>query len=133
MKRREVSSTARSSAPPSVLLELLNEGESWAEWGPWTESSLDGPIRRLRRAPITMVEEVFPKPDGQEYRVLSGLPLRDYHAVVTVSPVDDGSQITWASTFFPKWPGTGWFFGKWLSSVVAEVASRAASAAESRS
>lgn len=132
MKRREISAVAHSSAPPPVVLQLLDEGDTWSEWGPWTESSLDGSIRRLRRWPITMVEDVSSEPGRHEYRVLSGLPLRDYHAVVTLTPSNGGTDITWASTFEPKIPGTGWLFAKWLSGVIADVAKRAASAAESR-
>jgi hypothetical protein len=55
------------------------------------------------------------------YEFLSGLPVRDYRAEVTLTPASDaGTHIRWRSRFAPKIPGTGWLLrrqlrGFWVS------------------
>ncbi len=38
------------------------------------------------------------------YVLETGLPLRDYMAVVTLTPTGGGTVITWRSTFRPRCP-----------------------------
>ena len=67
-------------------------------------------MRVIRGAGLTMVEEIdgFDPPSSLSYRLLTGLPLRDYTSRVLFTAVNGGTHITWRSTFLPKVPGTGW-------------------------
>ena len=64
-------------------------------------------FRRKRVAPRKRVTD-FDPPWRLGYDFLSGLPIRDYHAEVTLAPQDGGTHIHWHSTFDAKVPGTGW-------------------------
>ena len=49
------------------------------------------------------------------YVLEKGLPLRDYKAVVTLTPAaGGGTAINWHSTFRAKVPGTGWLYRREL-------------------
>jgi len=41
------------------------------------------------------------------YRILSGFPVRDYRADVTLEAAGTGTRIEWAGSYTPRWPGTG--------------------------
>ena len=59
----------------------------------------------------------------------AGLPLRDYKAVITLTPAAGGTSINWRSTFRPKVPGTGWLYrrelGKFIKGTVEGLAAAA--------
>ena len=65
-------------------------------------------MRLLERFPMKLREEivVFEPPERMEYTLLSGMPLRDYRAEVTLSPDGDGTEIDWRSEF-DALPGVG--------------------------
>jgi hypothetical protein len=46
-------------------------------------------------------------PGHLAYRILSGFPVRNYRADITLTATDAGTHIEWAGTYDPKWPGTG--------------------------
>ncbi len=73
---------------------------------------------------------MFEPPSVLGYKLLSGLPLRDYEARISLS--DDGQQtaIRWRSEFDPKIPGTGGLIRRELDRVIADAAERAAREAE---
>jgi hypothetical protein len=79
-------------------------------------------------------EEVteFEPPSRYGYRLLSGLPVRDYRAQVTLSDAADGTEIHWHSEFDARFPGTGGLVRRSLQRVVRDVASRLAAEAERR-
>ena len=56
------------------------------------------------------------------YELLSGLPLRDYRAAVTLTPVEEGTRIRWRSSFVAKVPGTGWIYRLTLGRFIRQVA-----------
>ena len=72
----------------------------------------------------------FDPPHRLGYDLVSGLPLRDYHADVTLTPDGDGTHIRWHSTFSAKVPGTGTLTRLALQRFVADTAERLARAAE---
>lgn len=73
---------------------------------------------------------VFEPPSVLGYKLLSGLPLRDHEA--RISLFDDGEQtaIHWRAEFNPKVPGTGGLLRRELGKVIAELAESAAREAE---
>jgi hypothetical protein len=65
------------------------------------------------------------------YEFVSGLPIRDYRAEVTLSPAaDGGTAIRWRSSFRAKLPVTGWLVRRRLTQFIAETAEGLAREAE---
>jgi hypothetical protein len=134
----------RTRAPREAVWEVLADAPAWSDWGPWSKSELEregspppggvGAIKHMTRAPMTIREEVteFEPPTRLGYRMLSGLPVRDYRAMVTLSDAADGTEIHWHSEFDARIPGTGWFFERSLGRAVADVAQRLARESERR-
>lgn len=93
----------------------LADATSWPRWSPIGAAEVErrgpglGEIRRFTTGRVISREEViaFEPPRRFAYRLLSGLPLRDYCAEVVITPAGDGSRIEWTSTFRGRWPGSG--------------------------
>jgi hypothetical protein len=69
-----------------------------------------------------------------EYDLLSGLPVRNYHAAVTLTDADDGgTDIHWRSRFDPPWRGLGRLWRDALTGVIYRVSEALAEAAAARS
>jgi hypothetical protein len=64
------------------------------------------------------------------YRLLSGLPLKDYRADVELTAVGEGTRIVWICQFLPEYWGTGWFWRIVLRFVIGDTVARLVSAAE---
>jgi hypothetical protein len=112
--RNVVEATVRSAAPREVVWAVLADGRSWHEWGDWQTTELErqgdpppdgvGAIRRNVRRPLTVREQVelWEPPSRFGYKLLSGLPLRDYHSVVTLTDAGangDCTNVHWESRF----------------------------------
>jgi len=110
---------ARSDAPVEVVWPLLGEARRWRDWSFLTATGLEregtpdpdgvGAVRKFTRYGVGSREEVvaWDPPHHLAYRILSGFPVRDYRADVTLEPAGTGTRIEWAGTYDPKWPGTG--------------------------
>jgi hypothetical protein len=148
--RHRVEGIADSAAPIEAVWARLADITTWSTWGQWTETTRDregvpapdgvGAIRRLhrgRRGRSVTVEEVVafePPADGRArfaYELRSGLPVRNYHAEVTLaSAASGGTRIRWVSTFDGAYPGAGTIVRLALRRFVPETARRLAAAAE---
>jgi uncharacterized protein YndB with AHSA1/START domain len=136
----ELEATARSSAPPEKVWELLADARTWPEWADFASAGVEegageGEVRRFRRGRWTTRERVtaFEPPRRLGYELLSGIPVRDYRSEVLLAPTGDGgTEIRWRSTFRQKLPLTGRALRKGLQRFVAETAEGLARAAESR-
>ncbi len=110
---------ARTGAPVGEVWPLLGEAARWREWSFLTASDLERPgspdpdgvgaVRRFSRYGIGSREEVvaWDPPHHLAYRILSGFPVRDYRADITLEPDGAGTRIEWAGSYRPRWPGTG--------------------------
>jgi len=110
---------ARSDAPVEDVWPLLGEAARWRDWSFLTASGLErtgspepdgvGAVRAFSRYGVGSREEVvaWDPPHHLAYRILSGFPVRDYRADVTLEAAGDGTRIEWAGAWSPKWPGTG--------------------------
>jgi len=110
---------ARSTAPVEVVWPLLGEARRWREWSFLSASILEregapdpdgvGAVRRFTRYRVGSREEVvaWDPPHHLGYRILSGFPVRDYRADVTLEAAGTGTRIEWAGSYTPRWPGTG--------------------------
>jgi hypothetical protein len=109
-----VEATALSAAPREAVWDVLADSRSWQDWGAWQKSDLEregdpppegvGAIRRNVRRPLTVREQVelWEPPSRFGYTVVSGLPVRNYHAVVTLTKAGAdgrGTNIHWESRF----------------------------------
>ena len=113
--------SARSSAPPDRVFELLADAYSWPEWagplaahGSWEREGTPPPggvgaIRKLGRWPIYGREEIvaYEPPSHLAYTIVKGQPVRNYRADIMLTPDGDGTLVTWGATFDPLVPGTG--------------------------
>jgi hypothetical protein len=139
-----IDAQARSRAPRETVWALVADVNTWSEWGAWQATELEqegspvpegvGAIRRLVRKPVTTREQVtaFEPPGRFAYEMLSGLPLGDYKAEVTLTDIADGTEIRWRSEFDARIPGTGSLLRRQLGGFIADTAKRLARAAEQR-
>jgi hypothetical protein len=135
--------TGSSPAPIEAVWALLADVATWSEWGAFDTSRLKregspdaegvGALREFRRARVRNLERVvrFDPPNAFSYEVVGGnIPVRGYHADVTLSAIPDGgTQINWRSTFKAKWPGSGGLVERKLTEFVEETVRLLAQAA----
>jgi hypothetical protein len=134
----EIEHTAHSPKPRPEVWARLSDLTSWHEWGPWSETTYDGKIRRLvsdrkrlTGKPYVMTERVtaLEPEDRFEYDLLSGLPIKNYHGkVVLTDAADGGTDINWSSTFKSPWPGFAWMWRGAMLKVITDVSERLAKA-----
>ena len=110
---------ATTSAPVHVVWPLIGRARRWSDWSFLTRSVLErqgasdpdgvGAVRHFTRYGVGSREEVvtWDPPHRLGYRVLSGFPVRNYLAEVTLTSEGTGTRIDWTGTFDPKWPGSG--------------------------
>jgi hypothetical protein len=140
-----VEARAVSTAPRQVVWDVLADGRSWSSWGQWSSTVYDvegapspdgvGAVRRFRRWPVTSVErvELFEPPSRFGYELLSGLPIGEYHSVVTLTDVAaGGTDIDWRSEFELRRARSGWFWKAFLGRVLSDVSRGIAREAERR-
>ena len=134
----EIEHTAHSDKPRAEVWRTLSDLQNWHEWGPWTKTTIEGDVRKLvgerkklTGQPYVMTERVTAMvPEERfEYDLLSGLPIKNYHAVVTLSDADGGgTDINWKSSFNPPWPGSGFLWRGAMQKVITDVSERLAKA-----
>jgi hypothetical protein len=97
-----------------ALWRTLEDYASWSTWGPWTASEVERPgdtttsgagaIRRLTIGRRVLREQTsrFEPMHEMRYRVLEGIPVRDYEGVVQLRSDGSTTHITWSSSFHGK-------------------------------
>jgi hypothetical protein len=117
-----INATAHSAAPPDTIYALLKDPTTWPSWSRMETAALKSPgtdelygvgsVRFLSRGRFRGFDQVVELVPGRRfsYRHVAGLPVRDYRADVDLVPDSGGTQITWRSSFQPKYVGTGWFW-----------------------
>jgi uncharacterized protein YndB with AHSA1/START domain len=137
----EAEGTTRAGA--ETVWSLVADANTYAGWGPWNDGGYRPPsagpsrpgsvqwFRYGRRT--TSVEKIL---EVEEYRrivytVVSGLPVRNYRAEVTLTPTPSGgTSIRWTAT----WDGTilGQAVRRKLRHVYREVVAALVAAADGR-
>jgi hypothetical protein len=138
----EVAATAVSTASPDRIFHLLEDHATWPQWSGFfirtrllrkgVHGRLGVGAVRVMTTPISRVrEEVIDAEPGVRfsYRLLAGLPLRDYRADVELSALDEGgTRIEWRAAFRPRWWGTGWFWRRVMQRALDRLEARLAAA-----
>lgn len=103
-------------APPEIVFEVLTDHRRYPEITPLRNAELEregepapnglGAIRVLSVAGPPMREEViaYEPPQRFAYKLLSGLPFRDHVGTVELTPLDQGTQVTYAVHTTPTVP-----------------------------
>ncbi len=117
MSQLQVEAEGTVRATPEAVWALVSDATRYPEWGPWAaagyrrpgDTSPHGPgavywLRSARRAYlryVTTVEKILDVEEGRRlaYTVIGGMPVRNYRAEVTLTPVADGTRIRWAATW----------------------------------
>lgn len=140
----EAEQTAR--ATPEAIWALVGDVTRYPEWGPWSaagyqrpgDASPRGPgavqwLRSSRRAylrRVTSIEKILEVEDRRRlvYTVIGGIPVRNYRAEVSLTPVADGTRVRWAAT----WDDTlsGRIVRRGLRSVYPQIVAGLVAAAE---
>lgn len=78
-----------------------------------------GCIRRIASGWMVVRErlESADPPNSLSYVMLSGVPVKDYHAKMEFSEKDGQTLILWSAMFTPKIPGTGWLIKYTMSRI----------------
>ena len=119
MSQLRVEAEGITSADPEAVWSLVADANGYPSWGPWNDGGYqpaqEGPSRagsvqwfRYGRRTRTL-EEILEadEPRRLVYTVVRGLPVRNYRAEVTLTPVaPEGTSVRWTAT----WDGT--FMGR---------------------
>jgi hypothetical protein len=130
MAQQVIDVTAMTGADPGAVYALLVDGSTWPEWSPVDAFTLVEPGRGTPEGPGAVRVFTTGRHQSRErvvecrpgevfaYVLERGLPLRDYKAVVTLTPVAGGTSIDWHSTFRAKVPGSGWLYRRELGKFI---------------
>src|SRR3954452_403895 len=150
MAKQVVEASAQSSAPREAVWAVIADLPHWKYWGPWEASDVEsegspdphgeGAIRVMRSEERRMGSKpvlrervnVFEPPQRFGYTVLSGIPVKDYQARITLTEAGEGTEIVWHIEFEGKLPGAGAVIRSVLEPFVADTTQRLAREAESR-
>ena len=138
-----IDQTATTTGTPSAVYELLADGSTWPGWSPIGSFELLAPgdgtpeglgaVRLFTTGRHRSRERVVERRPGESFAYVleAGLALRDYKAVITLSPnADGGTTINWHSTFTAKVPGTGGLYRRQLGAFIGQCVRGLAAAAE---
>jgi uncharacterized protein YndB with AHSA1/START domain len=117
MDRLHVEAERITRAAPEAVWALVSDATRYPQWGPWSAAGYQRPgdtsprgagavqwLRSSRRAylryPVS-IEKILEAEEGRRlaYTVIGGIPVRDYHAEVTLTPTADGTHVRWAASW----------------------------------
>ena len=146
MSQLHVEAEGTARATPEAVWALVSDATRYPEFGPWSaggyrrpgQESEHGPgavrwLRSSQRAYLrhaTLVEQILEAEEGRRlaYTVLGGIPVRNYRAEVTLTPVAGGTHVSWSA----DWDDTmaGRLVGRALRTTFPEIVAGLAAAAE---
>jgi hypothetical protein len=130
-----IGATATSRADAEVIFKHLAVAEAWSEWGSFPSRARReragaptpngvGAIRAIPPAREEVVE--YDPPHHYAYVAISGLPLKQYRADVTLITRGLDTLIRWDATFEPRYASTGPLVRIFLDRMVRSFARRVA-------
>jgi uncharacterized protein YndB with AHSA1/START domain len=145
MRIQRIAAETTADAAPEDVWALLSDRSTWPSWSPLgahfgerpgADGDPDGlgGIARFVTGRHSVREEIVEREPSRRlsYTLLSGLPLRDYRAVVELTPAGTGTRIRWSASFFPGRPGTGWIYRIALTRIFRGMVAGLAAAALAR-
>jgi hypothetical protein len=108
---------ATAPVPPSIVWGVLADHGGMSRWTPLRRVEMEaggtpdpngvGAVRALHLVGPPIREQVtdFEPERRLGYRLLSGLPARDYTGEVVLEPTGGGTSIRWTISFRPSVPG----------------------------
>jgi hypothetical protein len=134
MGRITVRAASASKASPEAIYPLLKDSSTYPVWGMIGGYEMERPgrdephglgeIRVLKTWPFSAREEMveFVANRKVSYLLLSGFPMLNYRGETTLTPLPGGgTQIDWVSAFDAKYPGTGWFWRRFMTWVLGNM------------
>jgi Polyketide cyclase / dehydrase and lipid transport len=133
MAQQVIDETVTTTGDPASVYALLADGATWPEWSPIGSFELIEPgagspeglgaVRLFTTGRHKSRERVVSCRPGEAfaYELERGLPLRDYRAVITLTPAAGGTAINWRSTFSAKVPGTGGIYRRELGKFIRQT------------
>jgi uncharacterized protein YndB with AHSA1/START domain len=134
--------TVTTTAAPEKVFTLLADGSTWPSWSPIDSFELLEPgegtpeglgaLRQFNTGRHHSVERVVTVQPNEvfSYTLVKGMAIKDYQAVITLTPTDTGTTIHWRSTFQAKFPPAGPIFrsalGKFIGRTVQGLGEAAA-------
>jgi uncharacterized protein YndB with AHSA1/START domain len=147
--RLQVAAESVASAAADDVWALVADATRYPQWGPWSAAGYRGTaghavgavywLRSASRAYgryVTTVERVEEIDQGRRivYTVVGGnMPVRGYRGEVTLTPVLEGTRISWTASWDKTlggrlvWRGLRDFFPTMVASLTAAAASQQAS------
>ena len=111
-----IEAVATTTGSPAAVWALLADASKWAEWGSWSEVSVEGggpqglgAVRVLKKAPFTVRERITEWVPGERtsYRLLEGMRVRGYESTITLEEAaGGGTLVRWRSTYEHAGPFT---------------------------
>ena len=111
--------SAQSAQSAELLFACLLDAPNWPKWSGHDSGAVDlrgnlatgvGEVRRFVKGKSISVERIIgaDAPTTFSYELISGLPVKNYRAVVTLIPrAEGGCMVNWHSTFQGKLPLMG--------------------------
>jgi len=118
MDQLKVEAEEIAKASPQTVWAIISDPMQYPQFGPWSSAGYrnddgDPPpgavgsvywLKSSRRAYLryaTSVEKIVEVDEGRSlaYTVIDGIPVRNYRAEITLTPVPEGTQIRWAATW----------------------------------
>ena len=142
-ERIQVQASTVSSAQPDEIYALLVNSATYPLWSMirYYESLRSGreglhdvgALRLFKTNAITVMREEVTDVAPNErvgYTLLSGFPLLDYRSQTTLEKTASGTRIIWESSFYPKYPLTGWYWRRLMAWVLRKMVESLSETAE---
>ena len=150
MDKLQVEAEQTAKATPETVWAIISDPTQYPQFGPWSGADYrndegDAPpgtvgsvywLKSSRRAYLryaTSVEKILELNEGRSlaYTVVGGIPVKNYRADITLTPVEGGTHIRWAAT----WDSTmsGRIVHKSLAVLYPEIVNGLARLAEQKS
>jgi hypothetical protein len=118
MTRRTFVSVTKIRAPRAIVWSVMTDHQRYVKWTSARRVRMErtgspdpngvGAVRAFETGPFTVREEVLAlDPTRMEYRLVSGLPVRDYRSEMRLDEDGEVTVLTWSSAFEPRIPLTG--------------------------